>query len=91
MHRFLLAFFLIIFFSQNALAEPKIKLIHKRGPDNRANLQVKNESNSNLICYVSIDGHKKHFKLRPFQRSKSFRATHSKFNSNHFSVWCDYA
>ena len=91
MHRFLLTFFLIVFFSYKAFAEPKIKLIHKRSPNNLAILQVKNESNSNLVCYVAIDGHKKHFKLGPFQKSKSFKATHPKFNSTHFSVWCDYA
>jgi hypothetical protein len=91
MYRFSLAFLVLIIFSNFALAKPQIKLIHKRGQDNKAMIQIKNESNYLLDCYVAIDGHKKHFKLKPNRLSKSFKATHSKFNSNHFSVSCDYA
>jgi hypothetical protein len=91
MYRILLSFLLIFFFVNNAVAVPKIKLIHKRGADNLAKIQIKNESNRNVKCYVSIDGHKKHFKLGPLRTSKTYMATHKKFNYNHFSVSCDYA
>ena len=90
MCRFLLLFLVLITFSISTIASPKIKVNHKRGSDNIAQVQVKNETNSYLKCYVAINGHKKHFVIPPFAPSKWYKARHSKYNSKHFSVRCEY-
>lgn len=85
-----LAIYLLLILSFTTLAAPKITVKHQRSADNYARVQVSNETNAELLCHVAIDGHKIKFKLKPFQTSQWYKATDTRFNHEHFSVWCDY-
>ncbi|QBG36245.1 hypothetical protein [Litorilituus sediminis] len=82
--------YLLLLIAFTTFAAPKITVKHQRSADNYARVQVSNETNAKLLCHVAIDGHKIKFKLQPFQTSQWFKATDSRFNHEHFSVWCDY-
>jgi hypothetical protein len=86
---FLLCFILLTF-SQESLAKPKVLIKHQRDINNLAEIQVINQTATELICYVAIDGHKIKFKLPPRQHSKWYRATSPSMNYQNFSTWCDY-
>ncbi|WDE08084.1 hypothetical protein SG34_000480 [Thalassomonas viridans] len=75
-------------FELNAM--PKIKITHDRNTQNYARVQVSNETREELLCYVAIDGYKIRFRLQPLNSSKWYKATDTRFNASHFSIWCDY-
>ncbi|WP_019029336.1 hypothetical protein [Colwellia piezophila] len=84
------AFFMVLLFSLNSLAMPKIAVKHQRNIKGFAEIQVSNATMENLICHVAIDGHKILFRLKAIEVSKWYVATDIRFNHTHFSVWCDY-
>ncbi len=78
-----------LFISQ-PMAMPKIVVKHQNNRDGFAMMNVTNKTTANLICSVTIDGHKRMFRLNALRQSKWFTATDKGFNHTHFSVWCDY-
>lgn len=81
---------MLIVFSSALFALPKITVQHQRNIKNLAEIQVTNQTIETLICYVAIDGHKVYFRLLAQQPSQWYKATDTRFNSSHFSTWCDY-
>ena len=77
--------------SINGFTKPKYSTNHNRNHENFARVQVVNETRKNLTCFVAIDGRKIKFILRPFARSKWYKATDTRFDYTHFRTWCDYA
>ncbi|WP_286234141.1 hypothetical protein [Thalassotalea sediminis] len=53
-------------------------------------MQVKNESNRELACWVAIDGFKKKFRLPQFTTSQWITVYDKRYNYQNFSTWCDY-
>ncbi len=82
--------FTLLLFATSASAMPKITVKHQRNIKDFAEIQVKNSTMENLICYVAIDGHKILFRLKAIESSKWYAATDTRFNHTHFNVWCDY-
>ncbi|MBL4941193.1 MAG: hypothetical protein JKY81_05955 [Colwellia sp.] len=83
-------YFILLVFSTSVAAIPKILVQYQRSVKNIAEIQVTNQTNEALICYVAIDGHKMFFRLQALQPSQWYRATGPGFNYNSFSTWCDY-
>ena len=77
-------------FMSQLVAMPKIAVKHQNNRDGFAMMNVTNKTTLNLICSVTIDGHKRMFRLNALRQSKWFTSTHKGFNHTHFSVWCDY-
>lgn len=71
-------------------AMPKIEVKHQHSQHGFAQVNVTNNTTLNLICSMTIDGHKRMFRLNADKQSKWFTATDKRFNHTHFSVWCDY-
>ena len=78
----------LLAFEVNAM--PKIKIVHDRNTQDYARVRVTNETREELLCYVAIDGYKIKFRLPPLNSSKWYKATDTRFNASHFSIWCDY-
>lgn len=81
---------LLIFFSFYAFSKPKTKVYYGYSLEGFARLQVKNETNKELACWVAIDGFKKKFRLPPFAMSRWFTVYDKSYTYENFSVWCDY-
>ena len=81
---------LVLMAAFDVLAMPKIEITHDRNVQNLARVQISNETRKELICFVAIDGHKIKFRLKPLNTSKWYKATDTRFNSSHFSTWCDF-
>ena len=81
---------LIALVSIDALAMPRITIKHDINNLGLARVQVMNETQRTLACYVAIDGHKIKFKLTARQNSLWYKATDVRFDHTHFSTWCDY-
>lgn len=77
-------------FMSQLMAMPKIVVKHQNNRDGFAMMNVTNKTTAKLICSVTIDGHKRMFRLNALRQSKWFTATDKRFNHTHFSVWCDY-
>lgn len=75
-------------FELNAM--PKIKIVHDRNTQDYARVRISNETREELLCYVAINGYKIKFRLQPLTSSKWYKATDTRFNASHFSIWCDY-
>ncbi|WP_236702645.1 hypothetical protein [Thalassomonas actiniarum] len=78
----------LLSFELNAM--PKIKIVHDRNTQDYARVRITNETREELLCYVAINGYKIKFRLPPLNSSKWYKATDTRFNSSHFSTWCDY-
>jgi hypothetical protein len=83
-------FLSVYLFMPQLMAMPKIVVKHQNNRDGFAIVNVTNKTTLNLICSVTIDGHKRMFRLNALRQSKWFTATDKGFNHTHFSVWCDY-
>lgn len=90
MRRQFLLYFILLTVSFTSLAKPKFLVKHQRNEKNLAEVQIVNQTNKALICYVAIDGYKIRFRLQPRQPSKWYQATDVRFNHTNFSTWCDY-
>ncbi|GAA6171275.1 hypothetical protein NBRC116592_09450 [Colwellia sp. KU-HH00111] len=90
MHANAFIFIILLLFSSSVAAFPKISVQHQRSIENLAEIQVTNQTDKTLICYVAIDGHKLFFRLQPQQASLWYTATDPRFNHSQFSTWCDY-
>ena len=83
-------YFILFIFSTSVNAMPKILVQHQRNTENLAEIQITNQTDKALLCYVAIDGYKQRFKLQARQPSQWYRATDPRFNYHNFSTWCDY-
>ena len=82
--------FILLTINTMAYASPKIMVKHQRNIKNLAEVQIANQTNKKLICYIAIDGHKIYFHLPARQPSNWYKATDERFNHTNFSTWCDY-
>lgn len=82
--------FLLLGFTENVFAMPKIEVTHQRNAQGFAEVQVVNSTMESLICHVAIDGHKKLFRLKPIESSTWYTAKDRRYNHANFSIWCDY-
>ena len=69
---------------------PKISVTHQRNANGFAEVQVANNTQEKLICYIAIDGQKLFFTLVGLARSNWHTATDKRYNHRNFSIWCDY-
>mgnify|MGYP000160590106 CR=1 FL=1 len=74
----------------SADAKPKIKIKYGYSLDGFVRVQVKNETNKDLACWVAIDGFKKKFRLPPKMTSQWVTANDKRYTYTNFSTWCDY-
>lgn len=82
---------LLCFMSLNAHTRPNTKTVFDVTHDNYTRAQTTNNTAETLVCYMAIDGYKIKYILRPYQRSKWYKATDTRFDYKDFSSWCDYS
>lgn len=80
----------IMVFSPVIIALPKITVTFGESLDGFTRVKIKNETFIPLACYVSIDGQKSKFQLRPKSTSTWVTSTDKRYNYTNFSTWCDY-
>lgn len=81
---------LYFFIAVDVSAKPKYKSFFGYSLQGFARVQVKNETSTDLACWVAIDGHKIKFRLPALNTSQWYTATDKRFNYQNFSTWCDY-
>ncbi|OKY25606.1 hypothetical protein [Thalassotalea sp. PP2-459] len=76
-------------FTITASAKSNIKPIFGYSLKGFPRMQIKNESNQELACWVAIDGFKKKFRLPQFTTSQWITVYDKRYNYQNFSTWCD--
>lgn len=78
-----------LFFSLSVSAKSNIKPIFGYSLEGFPRMQIKNQSNQELACWVAIDGFKKKFRLPQFTTSQWITVYDKRYNYQNFSTWCD--
>lgn len=88
---FLKVFFIFLFFcSLSVIAKPKIKIKYGYTLDGFARIQVKNETTTELACWVAIDGFKRKFRLPALTNSLWIETNDKRYTYADLKTWCDY-
>lgn len=72
------------------IAKPKIKIKYGYTLDGFARIQVKNETTTELACWVAIDGFKRKFRLPALTNSLWIETNDKRYTYADLKTWCDY-
>lgn len=85
------AFFILTFsLSTEVAATPHTETVFGKTNEQFIRAKVVNKTKKQLACYLAINGYKIKFRLPPFQSSRWYKATSTRFTHKDFSTWCDY-
>lgn len=71
-------------------ATPHTETVFGKTNERFIRAKVINKTKRQLACYLAINGYKIKFRLPPFQSSRWYKATSTRFTPKDFSTWCDY-